>query len=217
MGYDERYRKTDALFGKEPDRVVAAHAHRIDPSRPVLDIGAGQGRNTIFLAEKGFTVYALEPSKVGVGAIEAAAAQKGLPVRTYRSGFESFDGPGKPYSAVLLIGLIPILRPEAIDTLLGRVEGWTAAGSFLLVTAFTTGDPEYGRHAAEWESIGRHSFRGPGGGLRTYLEPGEIKDLFGGWRLIHHWEGMGPEHRHGDGPPQRHAMTEAVFRRSREE
>jgi hypothetical protein len=30
---------------------------------------------------------------------------------------------------------------------------------------------------------------------------------------LHHWEGMGPEHRHGDSPMERHAMTEVVFQR----
>ncbi len=217
MGYDERYHETDALFGEEPDRIVTAHAHGIDPGRPVLDIGAGQGRNTFFLARKGFTVHALEPSPAGAEAITATAVREGLSVQAYPSGFESFDGPGRPYSALLVAGLLPILRRESIAVLREKIDGWTARGSLLFVTAFTIEDPGYARHAAEWEEIGRHSFRGPGGDLRTYLEPCEIQRLFSGWLVVHHWEGMGPEHRHGDGPLHRHARTEAVFQRSAEE
>ena len=48
---------------------------------------------------------------------------------------------------------------------------------------------------------------------RTYLEPGELAGLFPDFELVHSWEGLTPEHRHGDGPPERHGRAEAVFRR----
>jgi hypothetical protein len=63
----------------------------------------------------------------------------------------------------------------------------------------------------QWDSIGKHSFGDGQGNLRTYLEAGQILDLFVDYRVVHHWEGLGPEHRHGDGPLERHALIEAVF------
>lgn len=53
----------------------------------------------------------------------------------------------------------------------------------------------------------------PEGEIRTYLEPGEILGLFGDWEILHHREGLGPEHRHGDRPPERHSRIEALVRK----
>ena len=51
------------------------------------------------------------------------------------------------------------------------------------------------------------------GSLGTFLEPGEIVDLFRFLEVVDHQEFLGPEHRHGDGPPERHGRAEAVLRR----
>ena len=45
------------------------------------------------------------------------------------------------------------------------------------------------------------------------IEPGELVQLFPGFSVLHSWEGLGPEHRHGDGPVERHGRAEAILRR----
>lgn len=57
-----------------------------------------------------------------------------------------------------------------------------------------------------------HSFVHPTSGLRTFLDLGELATLFNGWTVEYLWEGFGPEHRHGDGPPERHAKAHGIFR-----
>ncbi len=38
--------------------------------------------------------------------------------------------------------------------------------------------------------------------------------LFVKLEVVHTWEGLGQEHRHGDGPTERHGLAEAVLRRA---
>jgi O-methyltransferase involved in polyketide biosynthesis len=114
---------------------------------------------------------------------------------------------------VLLFGLLPLLDPEAIDRLLEQVTDWTAPGGLLFVTAFTTEDSAHARCAAGWACRGRNSYASSEGDIRTFLEPGEILTLLPEWSALHHREGLGPEHRHGDGELERHALAEAVLRR----
>jgi hypothetical protein len=61
--------------------------------------------------------------------------------------------------------------------------------------------------------IGKNSFADEQRNIRTYLEAGEILNLFDGYKVIHHWEGMGSEHSHGNGVLERHAMVEVVLQR----
>ena len=61
--------------------------------------------------------------------------------------------------------------------------------------------------------MGKGSYADDAGRVRTFLEPGELVELLPGFSVEHYWEGLGPEHRHGEGAPERHGKVEAVFRK----
>lgn len=213
LRYDKRYRETADLFGTKPDRILEMYGALMSPARPVLDVGAGQGRNAFYLARWGFTVDAIEPAPAGAEAISTVAEREGIPIRVHECGFEEFDGDPAGFSGALLIGMTQIQSRERTASLLERVKTWTAPRGLVFVTAFTTADPMYALHEREWERIGPHSFVSSEGETRTYFEPGEVKTLFDGYRVVHCWEGLGSWHSHGDGPTERHAEVEAVFRK----
>jgi len=213
ISYEQRYRTTENVFGAAPDRIIEMYAALMNPSLPVLDVGAGQGRNAFYLARWGFAVDAVEPAPAGAETIAAVAARDGLRIRTHACGFEDFPGEPSGYSGILLIGMTQVLSREAMVDLLARVDAWTAPRGLVFVTAFTVDDARYALHARRGSEIGPHSFAGPDGQIRTFLESGELKTLFDGYHVVHHWEGLGPEHSHGEGEPERHALVEAVFRK----
>jgi cyclopropane fatty-acyl-phospholipid synthase-like methyltransferase len=211
--YDELYGRLDEAFGAEPDPLLVAHRHLLDPARPVLDVGAGQGRHTLLLAAEGFDVEAVDPSPVAIETLRARASERGLHVRATVAGFDTFAADAAGYGAVLLFGLFPDLRRDAIDDLVGHIDRWTAPGSLVFVTAFTTDDASHPLYAAG-ERVGLHSYVHSRHGQRTFLEPGELPSVFPGFVAEHLAEEIGPEHRHGDGPLERHARAAAVLRRA---
>ncbi len=213
MSYDETYKNTKNNFGAEPEFVLRNYYRRINKSRPVLDIGAGQGRNAFFLAREGFTVDAIDPSKVATEAISALAIREELSIHTHQCGFDKFVSQVDFYSGILVFGVIQILSWEDINLLLEKVNHWTRKGSLVFITAFTVADSSFTRYSQTWKTIGKNSFADEQGNLRTYLEAGEILDLFSEYEVVYHWEGVGPEHRHGNSPIERHAMTEVVLQR----
>lgn len=211
--YDDAYREAKHLFGSDPDQILVGHWREIDRSAAVLDLGAGQGRNALFLARNGHEVEALDPSRVAVDGLTALSRDQGLPIRVTRASFEEHPPTCGPYSAVLLFGLIQILPREGIEDLIRRSRLWTRDGGLVFVTAFTTLDGTAKGCAEQWREVGVGSYTDGEGGFRTYLTPGELPDLMCRFEIVHHWEGLGPEHRHGDGEPERHQMVEGVFRR----
>lgn len=213
MDFDSAYRAESALFGAAPERILEAYKGRLPRERPVLDVGAGQGRNALVLARGGVTVDAIDPSAVAVETLSARARQEALPVRTHQLTLETFVPSELPFGGVLLFGLLQIQTHEAIARLVDTVTAWTDKRSLVFITAFTTADPAHKQIAACWEHLGRNSYRDPSGheGIRTYLEPDEILEVFSGWQSLHLWQGLGPEHHHGDGVVQRHGVVEAVL------
>ena len=212
MNCVESYSRDPALFGTAPDSLLVDHLVLIEKEEPLLDVGAGQGRNALYLARLGYRVDTLEPSAAGAAQIAAAAARVGLTIGLINQRFEDFKPPGHSYGTALVLGLIPDLTRSQVAALLVRTGQWLAPGGLAFLTGFTTEDPSF----AIWSSrrrVGRTSFEDPLGRIRTFLEPGEILRLSRQFEAVVCHEGLGPEHRHGDGPLERHARFEAVLRR----
>ena len=62
--WDERYAAVDLVWSAGPNRWVEELASDLPPGR-ALDVAAGEGRNAIWLASRGWTVVAAEFSPVG--------------------------------------------------------------------------------------------------------------------------------------------------------
>jgi SAM-dependent methyltransferase len=63
--WDERYGGTDLVWSIEPNRFVAAELADLPPGRAV-DLAAGEGRNAIWLARRGWEVTAVDFSRAGL-------------------------------------------------------------------------------------------------------------------------------------------------------
>lgn len=73
--WDARYRAEPDLWTKEPNAVLVQFAGELEPGR-ALDVGAGDGRNAIWLATRGWEVSAIDLSAVALErAAERAAAR----------------------------------------------------------------------------------------------------------------------------------------------
>ena len=213
MIFDETYRNIENVFGEEPELVLKNYYRMMNKSIPVLDIGNGQGRNTFFLARQGFQVDAIDPSKVAIETVSEIAEKEVLNIRSYQCGFNEFIPSVDCYSGILVFGLIQILPWKSIELLLDKIKHWTNEGSLVFATGFAITDPSFEKYSITRKMIGRNSFADEQGNIRTYLEAGEILNLFDGYKVIHHWEGMGPEHSHGNGVLERHALVEVVLQR----
>lgn len=211
--YDEHYRSTPNVFGSAPTPVLVEHADLIDPSTTALDIGCGQGRNSIFLARRKIDVHALDSSVEAIREVKAMAGKEGLPIRTMHGGFEDLQPKADGYGAILVFGLIPDLNRAQVKALVAMIEKILSQNGLLFIMAFGAWDPGFERHQSEWSEEEENSFCSLDGLVRTYLKPGELVGLFPGLEVVYSWEGLGPEHRHGDGPPERHGLAEAVLRR----
>ena len=63
--WDERYAASDLVWSREPNQFVAAELADLPPGTAV-DIGAGEGRNAIWLASRGWSATAVDFSQVAL-------------------------------------------------------------------------------------------------------------------------------------------------------
>lgn len=218
--FDDLYKNTPDYFGTGPSRLVARF-HDLIPARGfVLDIGVGQGRNALFLARRGISVEGVDLSAVGLEDTKRVAEAEDLPIALHRVDIIEYSphvmsvGGGRAYDAVLALGIIPVLSRENVDILFRRIDLWTAPRGLVFVSAWSARDARFADYDGnpEWERSGPASFR-RGDAVRTFLREDEILTLLPGYEVVHHEEGPAHEHRHGDGPPERHDMADLLARK----
>ena len=104
--WDERYQDQDRWFyGEEPNDFLVAQADRIPSQGKILSVGEGEGRNAIFLLEKGYSVEAIDLSSVGLTKLSKRAQEKGLAERlqTEVADLTKFEFGQQRYDAVIAI------------------------------------------------------------------------------------------------------------------
>ncbi len=212
MSYDETYLKIKNMFGTEPEEILVNHCHLIDKNKRILDVGAGQGRNSFFLAKKGFKVDAIDNSVVSIKTIAKKVEKENLRIRVIEADFFDFMPKTKKYSAVMVFGLLQILNWSMVKSLFIRAKKLLDKDGLLFITAFGTKDESYKSCVETCVEIGKNSFY-CNGTFQTYLEEDEILSFVSDFEIIHHFEGVGKEHKHGKGPIEQHYIVELVAKK----
>lgn len=80
--WNARYRDAgdDYLFGIEPNRFLARRAHLFQDGHTALSVADGEGRNSVWLAEQGLKVTAVEISPIAIAKARKLAAGRGVAV-----------------------------------------------------------------------------------------------------------------------------------------
>ena len=78
--WDERYAGDDLVWSAEPNRFLVAEVETLPPGR-ALDLACGEGRNAVWLAERGWDVTGVDFSNVGLDKARRLADARGVSVQ----------------------------------------------------------------------------------------------------------------------------------------
>jgi len=126
---------TASAFGK-PSAEIVALADSLPPRAAILDLGCGEGRNALFLAERGFDVTAVDISRHGITKLRSVASDRGLAVRAEVGDMRSWRFE-RDFDLIISHGCLHLIERPAWQQLLQRVKNHTAPGGFNIVAVFT--------------------------------------------------------------------------------
>jgi 2-polyprenyl-3-methyl-5-hydroxy-6-metoxy-1,4-benzoquinol methylase len=127
--WDARYRDADLVWSAEPNVFVAQEVADL-PAGHALDLAAGEGRNAIWLAGRGWDVEAVEFSEVAIEKGHALAERAGVEVTWTLADLT--DRPALPPADLVLVVYLHLPPPHG-DQVLHHAAGLVRPGGTLLV------------------------------------------------------------------------------------
>ena len=129
--WDEAYASAELVWTAEANRFVVEELAGLAAGR-ALDLGTGEGRNAIWLAERGWQVTAVDFSAVGLAKAAELTARRGVTgVRWVEADLREYQPGPAAYDLVLLAYVH--LPPDEFAALLQRAASALAPGGTLLV------------------------------------------------------------------------------------
>ncbi len=143
--WNRRYAGSELVWSAKPNRFLVSETEALPPGR-VLDLACGEGRNAVWLAERGWQATGVDFSGVALEKARRLAQSRAVEVEwleedllAYRPAARSFD--------LVIVFYLQLTRPELALVLPAAAEAVSGGGTFLLV----------GHDAANLE----HGFGGP--------------------------------------------------------
>lgn len=103
MTWDERYSEEGFLFGTDPAAFLVDQKGSLKRGLTVLAIGDGEGRNSVFMAEQGVQVTAMDASEVGLEKARRLAAVRSARVNYVLGDAGHWDWDAVQYDLVVAI------------------------------------------------------------------------------------------------------------------
>ena len=89
-------------FTSTPSAFMVESAQKLEPGK-ALDVGAGQGRNSVWLAQQGWDVTGIDISGVGLAAASANAGKAGVRISTVKTVYKDFDFGTEQWDLIVMI------------------------------------------------------------------------------------------------------------------
>lgn len=141
-GWDRLYGEKEWALSLEPNALLVDLVSPLEPGR-ALDLGAGEGRNTVWLAEQGWRVTAVDFSRVAIEKARRRAETCGVEPELVVADLRDF----RPTAGAYEVVVSAYVHPEALEraAMFAAAAEAVAPGGHLLVVGLDLASVRPGR------------------------------------------------------------------------
>lgn len=171
--YDSLYEQEEYYWGTGTSGLATTtleYAPAASDEPTVVDVGAGECRDAVFFAERGFEVYAVDLSAAGLAKGERLATERGVSIDTIEADANDFQFP-EPVDVVHSSGAVQYIHPANRDRQFGRFKRNTVPGGINSIFAIV--DHPETTLGPDWTENG------------TLFERDELQEYYADWEICH--------------------------------
>lgn len=152
--WDERYSESGFAYGTEPNDFLRETLQRLEfdddhdqtggaatTQRSCLLLAEGEGRNAVFMAERGWQATGVDSSSVGLDKAEKLAKERGTEISTIVADLETFDLGASKWDCV--VGVFCHLPPPVRARVLSSIPTALKPGGYFVLECYTPKQLEF--------------------------------------------------------------------------
>lgn len=133
--WEERFQTPDYVFGTEPAAFLKSHVGYLTPGQTALSVADGEGRNSVFMAQLGLDVTALEFAPSAIAKARTLAESREVSVAFHDVDVLAYDYP-EQYDIVAGI-FIQFVNPTLRRELFKKMASAVKPGGLIMLHGYT--------------------------------------------------------------------------------
>ncbi len=190
----------------EPDPLAQRALPYLKEKLNLVDIGCGEGADSVFFAQQGLEVTALDNNNESLNRLKSYADDHGFSKITlencniidYNYLKNYFDA-----ASCLLVGCC--MRRSEFEKMLQSVKATLKPNGIMIMSLRNYLDPTFVEYASSLDPIEPNTYYKPDDccEIRYYIEKGRLKEVFHDFEVLYYFEGLAPDkyrevEEHGD-------------------
>jgi len=200
------------MGGSGPSDLAKKAAKELPENAVILDVGAGEGKDSIFFASLGHQVSAVETS---INATETMrrtiARKKDLNIKIIVEDITEMNLKADKYDLIFADHSLQFMSRTQRNELFDKFRVSIKKGGLIAISQFTVEEPVWKQLQSNKDyaiSLCTLKFRDQ---VMNFAQLGEYKQLFSEDRIIHHWEGRIEDEGHpGAEQPHSHEIVSVI-------
>ncbi|MGB3278867.1 MAG: class I SAM-dependent methyltransferase [Pseudorhodobacter sp.] len=136
--WNQRYDREDYLFGTEPAQFLLDQRHYLHRGHSALAIADGEGRNSVYMAQQGLDVTAMDSAENGLAKARALAARRGVTLDDQLADLRTWVWADAQYDVVAAI-FIQFAEPAFRQTIFEGMKRTVKPGGVILLHGYEVG------------------------------------------------------------------------------
>jgi SAM-dependent methyltransferase len=140
--WETRFSVPEYIFGTEPNKFLRAHRHLLPAKGSALAVADGEGRNGVWLAERGLEVLSVDFSPRALVKAQALGKSRGVSLRTECLDVTRWSWPEAEFDVVAAI-FIQFAGPDERKRIFAGIRQALKPGALLLLEGYRPEQLEY--------------------------------------------------------------------------
>ena len=189
--YDQEYNKDELFWGTEPS-VAAKEVLNYRKKGSVLDVGMGEGRDVLFLAEKGFQVTGVDLSEIAVNKCLKLAKEKWLTIEALAGDFLDYY-PDNRFEVIISNSTLHLMKKDSVRRAVVKMKKMTRKNGLNIIAVFSEKDTS---------------------SVPYKFKEDELKLFYKDWKVLDYKEFSTAVEKHSKGKEHKHEMILIVAEKS---
>ncbi|CAI2717636.1 Methyltransf_25 domain-containing protein [Nitrospina watsonii] len=167
--WDAKYEAKECLAGRAPCEWLVEQAPRLTGGGKALDIAMGEGRNALYLAQRGYDVTGIDVSDIAIDRAHRLAEEKNLNIQGIVADLDHYEVAENAYDVIVCFYFLD-------RNLFDAIRRGLRPGGLLIYETFNEDYLKYSQFKPDW-----------------VLAPNELLQRFGDWHILNYREWDDPE------------------------